>query len=369
MTTIYLIRHAESEGNLFRLCQGQDEEILSRTGQAQLRALSARFRDVPLAAVYTSDLYRTAATAQAVAKSRRLRIEPVRALREIALGPLEGLSWGDVYHQLPQLRTSSVHEFDLPGCESRAAVSLRMREALTAIARRHDGACAAAVSHGGAIAAFLDAVFPDRMPDFAGNTSVTTLHFDHDAWELIQGPEVSHLERSGIPSSALFSPDITDLRFEPVDFRRDRELLVRTGQDAWRTVFGTLEGYSAESFLAGASRMAAHPLMASLCLDGSRHAGVLLLDSDQRDEPGVGHISLIYLEPEYRHRGLGMQLIGHAVTAYRRQGRDTLRLHVAQHNRSAIRLYRKCGFRFATVPYSISGQLVMKKSISIPQII
>ena len=38
MTTIYLIRHAEAEGNLYRIAQGQDNSILTDLGWQQIRA-------------------------------------------------------------------------------------------------------------------------------------------------------------------------------------------------------------------------------------------------------------------------------------------------------------------------------------------
>ena len=61
MTTIYLIRHAEAEGNLYRIAQGQHESILTDRGWRQVRALERRFTDVQIDAVYSSDLYRTCA--------------------------------------------------------------------------------------------------------------------------------------------------------------------------------------------------------------------------------------------------------------------------------------------------------------------
>ncbi|MDY5015991.1 MAG: bifunctional histidine phosphatase family protein/GNAT family N-acetyltransferase [Eubacteriales bacterium] len=368
MMTLYLIRHAESEGNLFRICQGQDDELLTSTGLAQCRALGARFRSVPLSAVYTSDLYRAAMTAQAVAKPRRIKLSPDPALREIHLGPLEGRSWGDVYRELPALRTTSVHALELPGCETRADVARRMTRTLTAIARRHDGEAVAAVSHGGAISAFLDAILPDVSLDLAGNTSVTTLIYDTGRWKLVSPPDLSHLTRAGVPSAALFREGQTDLWFDDLVPGRDDALIDRTGRDAWLAVFGNLTDYRPTVFRDNARRLLGRPGLAVRCMDGDTVAGMLLLDADQQDEPDIGHISLVYLEPAYRRRGLGMQLIGHAVVVYRALGRSVLRLHVSQRNKPAVRLYQKCGFRFTTVPCSLSGQLVMKKNIGIPKL-
>ena len=59
MTTIYLVRHAEAEGNLYRIAHGHYNScITDDRGCRQIRALAERFRDVPVDAVYASDLIR-----------------------------------------------------------------------------------------------------------------------------------------------------------------------------------------------------------------------------------------------------------------------------------------------------------------------
>ena len=50
MTTIYLVRHAEAEGNLYRIAHGHYNScITDDRGCRQIRALAERFRDeIPL---------------------------------------------------------------------------------------------------------------------------------------------------------------------------------------------------------------------------------------------------------------------------------------------------------------------------------
>ena len=86
MTSIYLIRHAEAEGNLYRIAQGQYDSILTDRGWRQVRALERRFADIHIDAVYSSDLYRTCATATAIYKPKNLPLHRVRELREICVG-------------------------------------------------------------------------------------------------------------------------------------------------------------------------------------------------------------------------------------------------------------------------------------------
>lgn len=65
MTTIYLIRHAEAEGNVFRRIHGQYDSCVTPNGRRQIAALAQRFAGIPVDAVYASDLKRTCLTATA----------------------------------------------------------------------------------------------------------------------------------------------------------------------------------------------------------------------------------------------------------------------------------------------------------------
>ena len=58
MTTIYLIRHAEAEGNIFRRAHGWYDSSVTRNGLRQIEALKKRFESVPVDADDASDLIR-----------------------------------------------------------------------------------------------------------------------------------------------------------------------------------------------------------------------------------------------------------------------------------------------------------------------
>ena len=102
MTSIYLIRHAEAEGNLYRIAQGQYDSILTDRGWRQVRALERRFAGIHIDAVYASDLYRTCATASAIYATRELPLHRRRDLREICVGDWEQRTWGDIYRRWPE---------------------------------------------------------------------------------------------------------------------------------------------------------------------------------------------------------------------------------------------------------------------------
>ena len=83
MTTIYLIRHAEAEGNLYRRAHGWYNSTITDRGYRQIAALTKRFTDTKFDAVYSSDRFRTMITALAIYKTHGLPLRTVRALREI----------------------------------------------------------------------------------------------------------------------------------------------------------------------------------------------------------------------------------------------------------------------------------------------
>ena len=102
MTTIYLIRHAEAEGNLYRRVHGWYDSLITENGYRQIAALEARFRDIRIDAVYSSDLFRTSATARAVYAPKGLELRTDPGLRELKLGDWEDLPFGLVRRQFPR---------------------------------------------------------------------------------------------------------------------------------------------------------------------------------------------------------------------------------------------------------------------------
>lgn len=96
MTTIYLIRHAEAEGNLYRRIHGWYDALVTENGWKQIQALETRFAGVHVDAVWSSDLYRTCATARAVYVPKGLELHTDPDLREINMGRWEDRTWGEV---------------------------------------------------------------------------------------------------------------------------------------------------------------------------------------------------------------------------------------------------------------------------------
>ena len=158
MTSIYLIRHAEAEGNLYRIAQGQDNSNLTDRGWRQVRALEKRFADNHIDAVYASDLYRTCATASAIYKAKSLPLHRMAELREICVGRWEQRTWGDIYREDPAQMdyfNRQPDKWHVEGAETPRQVLERVLTAIRTIAAENEGKTVAVFSHGYAIRLIL----------------------------------------------------------------------------------------------------------------------------------------------------------------------------------------------------------------------
>lgn len=81
-----------------------------------------------------------------------------------------------------------------------------------------------------------------------------------------------------------------------------------------------------------------------LALLGDEPAGLVQLDIPTAKAQGYGPVPFLYLLPEYRGQGLGVQLIGQAVSVFRDLGCDRLRLRCAPDNAPAQKFYARYGF-------------------------
>ena len=142
MTEIYLIRHTQAEGNRYRIMQGHWDGGVTATGLKQIELLAERFRDLPVDAVYASDLYRARLTAGAVTRWGGQSLQIDKRLREINVGPWETQFFGNVFHDDPERAYRFIRDpenFYLEGAETYAQVRQRAVAALTDIARANLG--------------------------------------------------------------------------------------------------------------------------------------------------------------------------------------------------------------------------------------
>jgi len=360
MTTIYLIRHAEAEGNLYRRIHGWYNSLITDNGFAQIKALEERFRDIPVDAVYSSDLYRTMTTARSVYLPKGLELHTDPALREVHMGDWEDNTWGGARYAQPELMNAfnrTDPAWRAPNGENLAEVGERVEGAIRRIAKAHPGQTVAVFCHGTAIRqtlANLMGLTPEQWNTLAhsDNTAVNCIRFEGDKAEVVFHSDASHLsdEISTLRRQAWWrkdakkAPDV-NLRFRPIDWEKERELYLAARKDAWTSTHVNGPEFDGEGFLRDAERhLTQSPWAVTLAMAGEGVAGIVQLDAERYAELGSGYIPFCYIVPQRRDQELGVQLIGQAVSYFRPLGRDKLRLRCAPYNSHAQHVYAKHGF-------------------------
>ena len=157
-TRLLLVRHGETDVSMRGRCFGRLDVGMSPEGQRQATGLRGALREFPLAAVYTSPLSRALDTATAIATPHGLRPLPLDALRELAFGELEGLTYDEIRAERPGLYREwmeSPATVRFPGGESVADLRARVLPAVSEIVERHHGEVVALVTHGGVVRVVL----------------------------------------------------------------------------------------------------------------------------------------------------------------------------------------------------------------------
>lgn len=326
MTQIYLIRHAEAEGNLYRIAQGQDNSNLTDRGWRQVRALEQRFTEIHIDEVYSSDLYRTCATASAIYKPKGLELHRVPEPREICVGVWEQKTWGEIYRRWPEeMRRFSQqpHLWQVEGAELPQAVMERVLNGIRKIAAENDGRTVAIFSHGYAIRlalAHLQGYTMEQVGETptGDNTAVSYLEAEGENLRVVFRDDNSHLKTEAFLAQEKVVKRANGLEpglwYRSLELPEQEAFFVDLVSHSWKDPRpfdrGQLLAYAAKRYTLVGYRQ-------------DEPVGVIQL------EPETGWISLICMHEAYRKRGFGTQLLGQAVRQTRLCGGETLRTALA----------------------------------------
>ncbi|AST98411.1 histidine phosphatase family protein [Shouchella clausii] len=181
---LYMIRHGESEGNRLGKIQGSMDFPLSDLGKKQAQAVAHFCTTLAADYLYTSDLTRAANTAQAISEATQLPSRKWELLREVNLGPLQGLTRSEIAERFPETTGKPLIASGIEGTESALALTERCYSLLSQLKKAHrDDESVILVSHGGFISCLLMyAIVGEQWaaferPFIIGNTSVTLLEW------------------------------------------------------------------------------------------------------------------------------------------------------------------------------------------------
>ena len=364
MTEIYMIRHVEAEGNLYRMMQGKWDGGVTTLGSMQRDALALRFKDIHIDALYSSPLYRARFTAGAIKAFHDVEIQIEPRVIEIDSGPWEAMPFGNLIKEQGEQFNNflrSPEDFKIEGAETFFDVQKRAVEALIEIAQRHEGQTVAITSHGVAIRCALTGVLGLRINDVEtvpifNNTGVARLFYEDGKFTAEYINDHSHLE--GLPPSS--HSKITALWHKHIDPREHRDFYIDCYRNSWLAAHGNLEGFNGENYYASAiEHYKNDPESIYMICNRDEAVGIVELDVKRGEHAGYGWVSLLYLREDYRSRGLGIQLLGRAIMKYQALKRQTLRLHVSEDNSAAIKFYERFGFKAIATEQGVGSKLYL----------
>lgn len=200
---LHLIRHGQTNWNKERRAQGQSESILTDLGISQALELGKRIVDHEYDAIFCSSSLRTRQTAEnafALRPNATGKIIYLDSLREIFLGPWEGILYDEIEKSQPDSYRHFWHEphlFGVQGAESFLELQNRAINQIHEIAQEHYGKKVAIISHGALI------------------KSVICHALKKPISELWEPPNMHNCAHSVIHYSSEFKPTITLLADKP----------------------------------------------------------------------------------------------------------------------------------------------------------
>ena len=335
-TRLYLIRHAEAEGNIFRRLHGQYDSGITPNGLRQIAALEGRFAGVPLDAVWASDLYRTRRTAEALYRPKGLPLHTDPRFREVHVGTWEDLPFGALERSEPEALPAFARDpehWRAPGAETYEQYSGRFAAALTELAEANPGKTLAVFTHGCVLSGGLHRLLGlPHDASKADNTSVSLLEYENGAFSPVFLYDNSHLSE---------------------------EISTRARQRWWRQQGGRFNLWyrdpePADAPLFDPARAPAPGDRTWIACLGDEAVGYASVS-----ETGL---SALWLRPEYRHRRFGDQLFGQAMLYLRRRGVRELNFAVPASAPDALAFFSHLG----AVPVESDGaRTVFRMEISV----
>jgi probable phosphoglycerate mutase len=179
MTSLYLVRHGETDWNAQRRIQGNTDVPLNDTGRQQANTTARLLARREWDGVFSSPLSRAFETASIISRELGMPLpQTIPAVVERNYGEAEGLNWDEIEAQFPG-------DTFVPGRESRDEVARRVIPALVELAQQHPGEALIVVSHGGVIRSVLNVVDPDTPHGSITNGSIHSFELVEGSLELI----------------------------------------------------------------------------------------------------------------------------------------------------------------------------------------
>ena len=167
MTRILIVRHGQTNYNVYRYYQGQLDTPLNEIGVNQAQELKERIlkKEIHIDEIWSSDLQRARATVSPIANALSLPLHLHAGLREVHVGDFTDKPHALVkekYKEQLEEMANNWNDAIYPNGESNAGVRKRIHKTVCEIAEKNDGKTLLIASHGGAMHCLITEIF-DRL--------------------------------------------------------------------------------------------------------------------------------------------------------------------------------------------------------------
>jgi 2,3-bisphosphoglycerate-dependent phosphoglycerate mutase len=195
-----VLRHGQTAWNAEQRIQGQLDVPLNDTGCWQAARLAQALAGEGIAAIYSSDLLRARATAQAIADATQAPITSDVRLRERGFGVFEGHTYADIERLWPAEVSRWRRREPGAGPEGGEALESFYERCVGVVTERaaaHPGQTIAIVAHGGVLDCLYRAAVGVALQAprgwQIGNAAINRLLFNGERLSLVGWSDEGHL--------------------------------------------------------------------------------------------------------------------------------------------------------------------------------
>lgn len=194
MTLIFLLRHAECEGNVIKALAGRTDFKLTEKGKETAKRLVERLKEYNIDNIYSSPSSRCLETIKPVANYFKLKINICQDLKEKDFGIYDGMTWKEVEKLEPQILRNKQKYNEITGIQGQETtenVKNRMNKCMRKIAQENNNKIIIVCSHGCAIEVFLRSIdnimqTEEREKYSQKNGSVNVLQYENNQFKIIK---------------------------------------------------------------------------------------------------------------------------------------------------------------------------------------
>jgi probable phosphoglycerate mutase len=207
-TTIYLVRHGQTEWNVEHRLQGFQDSPLTELGMKQAQWLGEAIRNERIDRIYSSSSLRAHRTAEIIRGAREIEIMDCDDLREINMGIWEGETQAEVKERDPEqfhYFWNDPEKFTVQGSETFHEVSKRAINKLNEIISDNQGNAVLLVTHS-VVVKLLMAYFEGRPirdiwgPPYIHPACLCKVELEGDSANIILHGDISHYQEEPVDS-------------------------------------------------------------------------------------------------------------------------------------------------------------------------